>query len=54
MTRTSMITKATKKAGKAMDTALDSAAAPPLVRAMVSMNRTVIRPATTEISKTPA
>ena len=54
MTRTSMAAKTTKKTGKAIAAALDSAAAPPLVRAMVSMKRTVMRPATTEISKTPA
>ncbi len=44
-----------KNSGKTIFTVLDSRTSPPcLVRAIVSMKRTVISPATTEISKTPA
>ncbi len=55
MTRRSMTTSARKNSGKMNRWRLLSATPPSLrVRAMAVMNRTVISPATTETSNTPA
>ena len=54
MTRKSRTRKTMKNSGKTQAAALDSRTSPSvLVRAMVTMKRTVISPATTEISKAP-